>query len=72
MSTQSLQSVLSRAMVDADFADLLFSDPDRALAGFDLTADEIATLKGMGRTTVDQLAKALPEDRKSFSIFIDR
>jgi hypothetical protein len=72
MSTQSLQAVLSRAMIDEEFADLLFGDPDRALAGYDLTADEIGTLKSMGRTTVEQLAKALPDDRKSFSIFIDQ
>ena len=71
MSTQALQAVLSRAMVDTAFADLLFSDPERALTGYDLTSAEVGTLRSMGRATVEQLAKALPEDRKSFSIFID-
>ena len=72
MSTQALQSVLSRAMVDPAFADLLFSDTDPALKGYDLTADEVARLKSMGRAQFDQLAKALPEDRKSFGVILDR
>jgi hypothetical protein len=72
MSTQCLQDVLSRAMADSAFADLLFSDPDQALASYDLSPDEVAALKSMSRTTIEQLSKALPEDRKSFSIFIDR
>lgn len=71
MSAQALQSVLSRAMVDTTFADLLFSDTDHAVAGYELTAEEIARLKTMSRAEFDQLAKALPEDRKSFGVIVD-
>lgn len=71
MSTQALQSLFSRAMVDPAFADLLFSDPERALSGYDLTVDEASSIKSMSRAVFDQLAKALPEERKSFGVMID-
>lgn len=72
MSAQALQSVFSRAMGDPAFADLLFSDPGQALSGYDLTAEEVSRLKSMSRAQFDQLAKAVPKDRKSFSIiFVD-
>jgi len=66
MSTQSIESILSRAMSDAAFADLLFSDPERALAGYDLTADEAAGFKAMSRA--DFAAAPALEERKSFGI----
>jgi hypothetical protein len=54
------------------FADLLFSDPAQALSGYDLTAEEASRLRSMSRAQFDQLAKAVPEDRSSFSIiFVD-
>ncbi|MCK6568855.1 MAG: Os1348 family NHLP clan protein [Anaerolineales bacterium] len=49
MSQQTVESVLTRAMSDAAFADSLFANPEKALTGFDLTAEEIASLKGMSR-----------------------
>ena len=56
MSTQALQRVLARAAQDAAFADLLFADPERALAGYDLTIDEALTLKLMSRSDLTQYA----------------
>jgi len=69
MSAESVQSILSRAMSDASFADLLFSDPDQAMAGYDFTADEGANLRGISRADFAALAKAAPEDRRSFALF---
>ena len=43
MSAENVQSLLARAMTEAEYRELLFSDPDKALAGHDLTADELAT-----------------------------
>jgi hypothetical protein len=68
MSTQGVESVLSRAMSDPAFADLLFSDPEKALAtlaGFELTAEEIARFKKMSRAEFDEILT--PEERKSMA-----
>jgi hypothetical protein len=52
-------------MSDPAFADLLFSDPDKALSGFDLTAEEVDKLKNMSHAVFDKLAHVHPEERKS-------
>ncbi len=49
-------------MSDAAFADSLFANPEKTLTGFDLTAEEIASLKGMSRA---EFFNATPEERKS-------
>ena len=66
MSPEAVESILSRAMGDAAFADLLFRDPDEALAGFDLTPDEAAKFKSMSRADFDQWSHLSAEERKSF------
>lgn len=65
MSQQTIETILTRAMSDAAFADALFANPDVTLAGFDLTAEEIASLKGMSRADLASLMTQ-PEERKSF------
>jgi hypothetical protein len=71
MSAQSVEAILSRAMSDAKFADSLFANPDQALAGFELTAEESNTFKGMARADFDKLFQASPEDRKSFALTLN-
>ena len=68
MSQQTVESILTRAMSDAAFADSLFANPEKALSGFDLTAEEIANLKAMSRAEFEKYSKATPEERKSFGI----
>ena len=68
MSAKGIESVLSRAMSDSAFADLLFVDAENALAGFELTTDEIAGFKSMSRSDFDALSMLAPEERKSFSV----
>jgi hypothetical protein len=66
MSTKGIEEVLSRAMSDSAFADLLLANPNQALVGFDLTATESAKFRAMSRADIDKWAKASPEERKSF------
>ncbi len=61
MSAESVQQIIGRAIGDEAFRELLFSKPDQALAGFDLTADEIATLKGLKREEFDAAASDLEQ-----------
>jgi len=67
MSVKGIQEVLSRAMGDAAFADALIADPDQALTGFDLTADEIAKFKGMSLGDLNAMSGLAPEERKSMA-----
>ncbi len=49
MSAESVKSIIGRAMADQAYRELLFSNPDQALTGFDLTAEETNALKGLKR-----------------------
>jgi acetyl-CoA acetyltransferase len=71
MSAKSVESILSRAMSDANFAELLLSNPDQALAGYDLIAEETAKFRGMSRADFAKWAAASPEERKSFGVIVD-
>ena len=65
MSAQSVESVLSKAMSDAKFADALFANPEKALAGFDLTKEEIASFKELSRDDLGKMAGVTLEERVS-------
>ena len=67
MSTKGIEAVLNQAMSDSAFADQLFASPEQALAGFELTTEESASLKSMSRAEFDKFANSSPEERKSFS-----
>jgi hypothetical protein len=53
MSHKDVEQIISRAVVDEQFRDLLFSSPNEALAGHDLSADERQALQGLSREKFD-------------------
>lgn len=64
MTKEALQSVIGRAVTDADFRHTLFANPDVALADYDLTPEELASLKAIDYETMDDVAGTL-DDRMS-------
>lgn len=52
MSLEAMQSVLDLAASDPKFRNLLLNNPDKALAGYDLTTQEIAALEAMDASTL--------------------
>jgi len=62
MST--IETILTRAMIDPDFAEQLFNDTHRALAPYNLSAPEIAQIIAMPRAAF--ISHAV-EARKSFA-----
>jgi len=64
MTTEALQSVIGRAVTDADFRHTLFANPDLALADYDLTPEELASLNAIDYETMDDMAGTL-DDRMS-------
>ncbi len=68
MSAESVKQIIERAIAEEPFRELLFSNPNQALAGFDLTVDEIAALKGLKREEFDAAAGDLEQRiSKSFA-----
>lgn len=55
MSQEGIKQVIGRAVADAEFKKLLFSDPAAALQGFDLTEEEAAGLKKLPHADFDKL-----------------
>jgi hypothetical protein len=61
MSADNVKKIIGRAVTDAAFRELLFNKPDEALAGYDLTEAEIASLKNLTREQFDATASKLEE-----------
>ncbi len=61
MSKQAVEAVIGRAVVDSEFRDILFEDPDRALAGYDLAEAEVAALKAVDAEAMASFAGSLDE-----------
>jgi hypothetical protein len=61
MSLGVVQKILGRMVAEREFRILVFTDPDKALAGYDLTEEEIKTLKGLSRDKFDAAAANLDE-----------
>ena len=51
MSSSNVQAVIRKAVSDPVFRDLLINQPSHALADFDLTANERASLIKMDKST---------------------
>ena len=63
MSTS--ETILTRMMNDATFADAVIANAEKALAEYNLSAEDIAKFKSMSYEQFGSLA-ANPEERKSF------
>ena len=56
MSREALETVIGRAVIDEEFRVALFADPDAALAGYELTEEEVAALKRVDAESLDACA----------------
>jgi hypothetical protein len=61
MSHKAVEDIISRAVVDLEFRELLFSNPDQAIAGATLTDDEKTALQNMSREKFDASLGQLEE-----------
>ena len=61
MSVETIKTIISRAMTEPEFKEKLFSDPPKTLEGYELTDQEIATLKAISREEFDALGGNLEE-----------
>jgi hypothetical protein len=61
MSKEALQAVIGKAVLDSEFREALFADPDQALEGYELTEEEVAALKAIDAETMESFAGSLDE-----------
>jgi len=61
MSTENVQTIIGRAIVEAEYRTMLFSDPEKALEGYELTEDESQSLKSLDRERFDEVASQVEE-----------
>jgi len=59
MSKEAVEAVMGKALLDAEFRKALFADPEKALAGYDLSETEKAQLKGLDSETLDAMSSTL-------------
>ena len=61
MSRETVEAIIGKAVLDSEFREALFADPDQALEGYDLTDEEVAGLKIIDSETMESLAGTLDE-----------
>jgi hypothetical protein len=61
MSREAVEAIIGKAVLDSEFRKALFTSPDEALAGYDLTEQEMAGLKAIDAESIEALAGSLDE-----------
>jgi len=61
VSREAVQAVIGKAVTDSKFREALFTHPEKALTGYELTQDEIAALKSIDAESMESLAGSLDE-----------
>lgn len=59
MSAENLEKIVARAVEDVKFRELLFKNPEQALAGIELDEEEITILKNLVAENFDAAAGEL-------------
>lgn len=66
MSQASIERILGKAMLDAEFRDAFLANPEKTLAAFRLTVREKNYLRRMDAETLDQLATLLSTRKEAW------
>ena len=59
MSQDAVSQIIGRAVTDAEFRKALFSNPEQALQGYDLTEDDKEALKNLKQEDLEDFATKL-------------
>jgi hypothetical protein len=61
MSKENVQTIIGRAISEPEFRTLLFNEPAKALAGYELTDEEAQSLKSLDQEKFDLAANQVDE-----------
>jgi len=59
MSQEATKEIIALAITYSEYKEMLFSDPDKALEGYELSEDEASALKGLENEHFDATAGEL-------------
>ena len=59
MSQEAVSQIIGRAVTDNEFRQLLFSNPEQALQGYDLTDDEKEALEDLKQEDLEDFSTKL-------------
>jgi len=59
MSREAVESLIGKAIRDTEFRKALFADPEKALAGYDLSETEKAQLRSLDSETLDAMSNTV-------------
>ncbi len=68
MSQKAIEAVIGKAILNDEFRQLLFADPEQALAGFRLTQAEKTKLRRVDSETLEVLSNLLKERLGKFGL----
>lgn len=61
MTVEAVYKVIVKAVTDESFRELIFSEPEKALEGFELTQEEAAAIRSVKREEFDAVFTQLEE-----------
>ncbi len=61
MSKKAVEAIIGKAVLDAGFREALLANPAEALAGYELTEQEMAGLKELDAESLNAMAGSLDE-----------
>jgi len=59
MSKEDFEAIIGKVVVDVEFRNTLLADPDQALAGCELTEQEVYILKHIDGETIEAMSHIL-------------
>jgi hypothetical protein len=61
MSKEAVEAIIGKAVLDSEWREQLFANPEEVLGGYDLTEEEMAALKAIDAETLESFAGTLDE-----------
>lgn len=69
MSREAVEAIVGKAVLDSQFREALFANPEEVLAEYDLTEEEVAALKAIDFETMESFAGTLDERISKMLLF---
>jgi hypothetical protein len=69
MTKEAVEAIIGKAVLDSQFREALFANPEEALAEYDLTEEEIAALRAIDFETMESFAGTLDERISKMQLF---
>lgn len=69
MSKEAVEAIVGKAVLDSQFREALFANPEKVLAEYDLSEEEVAALRAIDFETMESFAGTLDERISKMVLF---